>query len=176
MLMKEHRLIAPVIKGAAIKLETFRAEGHVDSRYVAGLVDFLQTYADRCHHGKEEDILMRALGNKDLDGTLRRLREELVQEHAWSRRTTMRLAEANQAHSSGEMGRLDDVLSALRRLVAFYPGHLTKEESRFFRPSMTFLSADEQESIVQRFAAHDQSMIHQKYQRVVEQLNQGLDP
>ena len=37
----------------------------VDPVFIDTAVDFIHTYADRCHHGKEEDILFKALAAKD---------------------------------------------------------------------------------------------------------------
>jgi hemerythrin-like domain-containing protein len=173
--MTEHRLIVPMILGAGQRLAAFRQEGRVDSRYVEAASDFLRTYADRCHHGKEEDILFRALEKKTLNPGLRRLLDELVQEHAWSRRTVARLAESNEAYALGDQGRLGEVLTRLGQLVHFYPGHITKEESRFFRPSMAFLPEEEQHAILQEFVAFDKALIHERYRGVLAELNRGLD-
>ncbi len=30
------------------------------------IMDLIRTYADRCHHGKEEEILFKTLNAKDL--------------------------------------------------------------------------------------------------------------
>ena len=38
----------------------------VDPVFIDTAVDFIRTYADRCHHGKEEDLLFKALP----DGTI----------------------------------------------------------------------------------------------------------
>ena len=38
----------------------------VDPVFIDTAVDFIRTYADRCHHGKEEEILFAALQKKEL--------------------------------------------------------------------------------------------------------------
>ena len=59
--MIEHRLIERVIADVQTRLDGQAARRVVDTAYVDHVVDFLRTYADRCHHGKEEDILFRDL-------------------------------------------------------------------------------------------------------------------
>jgi len=38
----------------------------VDPNFIDTVVDFFKTYADRCYHGKEEDILFKKLATKNL--------------------------------------------------------------------------------------------------------------
>ena len=67
-LMIEHRLIERMIHLIQQELERIQANvavdpefAFVDSVFIDTAVDFLRTYADRCHHGKEEDILFPEL-------------------------------------------------------------------------------------------------------------------
>ena len=63
-LMKEHRVIERLIRMIAGKLEELTRTEKPDLDFINKAVDFLRTYADRCHHGKEEDILFRSLNEK----------------------------------------------------------------------------------------------------------------
>ena len=65
-LMHEHQLILRVVRDMRLEFERISAGGDVDPAYVVTVVDFIRTYADRCHHGKEEDILFRDLAGKQL--------------------------------------------------------------------------------------------------------------
>lgn len=58
-LMKKHRLIERMI--ALMERELFRLKDgkEMDPVFIDVAADFIRTYADRCHHGKEEDILFR---------------------------------------------------------------------------------------------------------------------
>jgi hemerythrin-like domain-containing protein len=77
-LMIEHRLIERMIDVMREELNLFEKEKELDSDFVEMGVDFIRTYADRCHHGKEEDILFRELGIKKLKDEHRHTMEELV--------------------------------------------------------------------------------------------------
>mgnify|MGYP000055270791 CR=1 FL=1 len=65
-LMHEHRLIEKIIPLIEKQLKAVRQKGEVNGRFIEGTVDFFRTYADRTHHGKEEDILFTALREKEL--------------------------------------------------------------------------------------------------------------
>ena len=63
-LMIEHRLIErmiSLIKSTLVQIETTK---EVDPLLVDTAVDFIRMYADRTHHGKEEDILFRELSKR----------------------------------------------------------------------------------------------------------------
>ena len=88
-LMIEHRLIERLI--ALMMRELTRMKDNiavdrefafVDPVFIDTAVDFMKTYADRCHHGKEEDILFAELAKKDLAPEHRQTMEELISDHA----------------------------------------------------------------------------------------------
>lgn len=174
-LMAEHQTILHMTADIARRLTLFREAERVDVRYVDTATDFIRTYVDRCHHGKEEGVLFRELGQKELDPRLKALMSQLVQEHAWARTTTKRLVEANQAYAVGDGDQLENVLRPLQQLATFYPGHITKEESRFFGPCMDYFTQDEQEAMLNEFAEFDRTLIHEKYRRLVEECERDLN-
>ena len=84
-LMIEHRLIArmiSLIKDAVAQIESTQK---VNPLLVDTAVDFIRMYADRAHHGKEEDILFRDLSKRSLSAEDQRVMEELIQEHVFGR-------------------------------------------------------------------------------------------
>jgi len=60
-LMREHRLIERMIALMGREIEQINASGKVNTGFLMVAVDFIRTYADRTHHGKEEDILFRSI-------------------------------------------------------------------------------------------------------------------
>ncbi len=87
-LMIEHRLIERMIEAMGEELLLMEKEKKVDPPLIDMAVDFIRTYADRCHHGKEEDILFRDLRIKKLKDEQRRMMEELIEEHRFGRKVT----------------------------------------------------------------------------------------
>ncbi len=61
LLMIEHRLIERMVDPIRKKVRLMNEAEAVDPLFVDTMVDFIRTCADRCHHGKEENILFRDL-------------------------------------------------------------------------------------------------------------------
>lgn len=168
-LMKEHRVIEKMI--ASIKRESGRiaAGTEVNALFVDSAVDFIRTYADRTHHGKEEDILFAALAKKELSPDDRRMMDELTAEHVFARKTVRELVEAKVNYLAGDRDSLPKILAACDALVRLYPDHIRKEDKIFFPAVMRYFSKAEQEVMLAEMGLFDQNMIHEKYRKVVEQ-------
>ena len=169
-LMIEHRLIErmiSLIKDALVQIE---ATHKADPVFVDTAVDFIRMYADRTHHGKEEDILFRDLSKRPLSAEDQRVMDELIQEHVFGRQTTKALVEANTRYRNGDASALAEIADNLRTLVEFYPKHIEKEDKVFFPASRAYFTDEEDQAMLAEFWEFDQKMIHEKYTSVVEEL------
>lgn len=174
-LMIEHRLIERMITLMRCELQRIKDNidvdpefAFVDPMFIDVAVDFLRTYADRCHHGKEEDILFAALDKKDISAEHRQTIEKLVQEHVWARETTLALVWAKEDYLQGKDQAIEKILKNLEELVNFYPRHIEEEDKQFFIPCMSYFSEAEREEMLQAMWEFDRQMIHEKYRGVVE--------
>jgi len=166
-LMIEHRLIERMIEVMKEDIVLIEKEGKVDPEFIEMAVDFIRTYADRCHHGKEEDILFRDLGLKKLSAEHKRIMQELMEEHRWGRRVTGRLVEANSRYVQGNREALSSIVDSMRALVEFYPGHIEKEDKHFFIPCMDYFNDAEKEAMLKEEYDFDKNLIHEKYRNTV---------
>jgi hemerythrin-like domain-containing protein len=169
-LMIEHRLIErmlSVIKDALAKIES---KHKVDPVFVDISVDFIRVYADRTHHGKEEDILFRELNKKALNSEDSQIMKELLDEHLFGRQTTKALVEANTRYRNGDENALADIAANLKTLTEFYPRHIEKEDKKFFPSTRTYFTDEEDQAMLAEFWEFDRKMIHEKYKSVVEGL------
>jgi hemerythrin-like domain-containing protein len=166
-LMIEHRLIERMI--ATLRKEIARMEGggSPDPVFIDKAVDFIHTYADRCHHGKEEDILFRELAQKELSVEDRHMIEELAEDHKAGRENAARLTVSTEKYRSGEKEEAAAILKELKFFVQFYPVHIEKEDRRFFMPSMSYFTGDEKEAMLNEERAFDRDIIHRLYKEKV---------
>jgi hemerythrin-like domain-containing protein len=174
-LMIEHRLIERMI--AAMRLKTSEAEesGVPDVRFIDTAVDFLRTYADHLHHGKEEGILFRDLSAKPLSAEHRRTMDELVAEHEFGRQTTAKLVEARRRHVEGEPDALTDIIDCLFALADFYPKHIEKEDRRFFVPVMQYFTSEEKSRMLAEENEFDRRFVHRHYGSVADEWTKDPD-
>jgi len=169
-LMIEHRLIERMISLIKDALAQIEATRKVDPVFVDTAVDFIRIYADRTHHGKEEDILFRDLRKCSLSAEDQRVMKELIEEHIFGRQTTKALVEANTRYRNGDESALADIARRLQTLVEFYPKHIEKEDKIFFPASRAYFTDEEDLAMLAEFWEFDRKMIHEKYRSVVEGL------
>ncbi len=173
-LMIEHRLIERMVRLMREELASIELLNRPKVLFLDASVDFFRTYADRTHHGKEEDILFRDLGTKALSPEHGSVMEELIQEHIKARTNVRALAEARQVYAAGQtsgmeaMEALGEITARLKTLVDLYPPHIEKEDRHFFIPILEYFSQEEQDEMLREFREFDQRMIHEKYKHVVE--------
>lgn len=169
-LMIEHRRIERMITVIGKDLHRIRDDKKIDPLKIDIFVDFIRVYADRCHHGKEEDILFGDLAKKNISEDHKKTMEELIAEHQWGRKTTAQLVNANRSYAGGDRKSISVIMDCLQALVDFYPKHIEKEDRRFFIPVMDYFSSEEKDAMLRESYAFDQKMIHEKYEKVVSQM------
>ncbi len=169
-LMIEHRLIERMLELIKKEAKHIRETNEMNPVFIDNAVDFIRVYADKTHHGKEEDILFRDLAKKDMTAEERRIMNELIDEHVLGRKTVTDLVSAKKRHFAGDDSALEIVVEKLDLLVGFYPRHIEKEDKVFFPAMMKYLPVEEQERMLGEFWEFDRKMIHQKYKELVEEL------
>ena len=169
-LMQEHRLIEKMIALMDMQYGRFRRDDKADVNFIAIALDFIRTYADKCHHRKEEDILFRDLDKKPLSIEHKKTLQELRDEHNQARRNVARLADARDKYAAGDQEILTEILNSTKELIVFYPRHIEKEDKHFFVPVMQYFDVEEQQTMLQEFWEADRALIHLKYKNVVEEL------
>jgi hemerythrin-like domain-containing protein len=185
-LMIEHRLIERMVNLMRQDLERIRANilvdpefAFVDPVFIDVAVDFIRTYADRCHHGKEEEILFAELAGKTLPADLQALLDELVAEHKQAREYTQELVKAKENYLRQEPEAVNQILSYLDKITAMYPKHIIKEDQHFFIPCMELFTAEEKDAMLAKMWEFDRKLIHERYEGVVSGIENrracGLD-
>jgi len=167
-LMIEHRLIErmlSVIKGVLAEIES---KHEVDPVFVDIAVDFIKVYADKTHHGKEEDILFRELNNKSMTAKDQQIMKELIEEHVFGRQTTKALIDANTRYRNGDETSLTEIAAKFQILTEFYPKHIEKEDKVFFPSTGNYFTDEEDQAMLAEFWEFDRKMIHEKYKSLVE--------
>ncbi len=147
LLSAEHRTILGVLD--AIDAELARP-GALRPDFWRRAAEFIALFADRCHHGKEEDLLFPAL---EAAGMPRGGPTDVMRhEHVEGRELTRRLREAAAAGDAAA------VRTAARAYVDLLRQHIEKEDEILFMMARRFLPAAEAATLLarcQRFDAED---------------------
>lgn len=167
-LMIEHRLIERMISVMDNEMKRLEKGGEPDPAFIETAVGFIRNYADRCHHGKEEDILFRDLKSVDMREHDDKVMKELIVEHEWARDTTGKLVKAKEDYVRGVDGAIDRIIKMMGELVTFYPQHIEKEDKDFFPASMQYLDEQEEQEMLEEEYEFDKNFIHVLYKDIVE--------
>lgn len=150
ILENEHRYILKVVGVMTVLAERLDRKEAIDPEAVKQLLGFMRTYADKEHHGKEEDLLFTALEKRGVPANgcpLGALRHE----HRQGRELISKLQDGVSSYTKGdaEAGlRLRDVF---RAIAALYPNHIWKEDYLLFPMANKVLDADERRQLRQAF-------------------------
>jgi hemerythrin-like domain-containing protein len=170
LLMIEHRLILRMISLIDKEVKSIESGNGVNASFIDSTVDFIRFYADRTHHGKEENILFRDLAKKELSSSDKTVMKELIDEHAYGREVTSELVASAGAYQKGDTTVVNSITQNLRKFVGFYPNHIDKEERIFFPSTMGYFTEPERQSMLAEFREFDGKMIHDRYKSIVDAL------
>lgn len=168
--MIEHRLIERMLELARKEVCSITQWKRADVVFLDQAVDFIKTYADRTHHGKEEDILFRDLEKRPLSPGHRKMMQDLVNEHKFARGIVAEMVAARQRYMAGDAQAVEVIKVKLQALADFYPVHIAKEDKEFFPATERYYNSSELDAMLQEFREFDRKMIHDKYKAVVQQL------
>jgi len=171
-LMVEHRLIERMIEVLKVEIENIKNINDFNPIFIDNVVDFIRTYADQTHHGKEEDILFRELKKKEISKDHKKIMNELIEEHIFGRKTTGELVEAKNMYVKGDKNIIENIIEKIKLLIDFYPKHIEKEDKHFFIPVMDYFIKEEQEAMLREGQEFDRKIIHRKYNNLIKVLEE----
>ena len=145
-LMNEHRVIERAIEALAAFADQTRRGAAEDKQELARFVTFIREFADACHHGKEEDILFKAMvdsGFPSRGGPI----AVMLQEHDIGRAYVKRLADlsAQAAPWSGEDR--EALAEAAHGYASLLRQHIHKEDAILYPMAEQRLPPDVQDRV-----------------------------
>lgn len=162
-LMHEHRDIERVIVLLQQENGYIASGKEPDTRRIDELCSIMREFADRCHHGKEEDILFRELQKKDLSEEHRRILDELTSEHVLAREMVQALLAAKEEFQRGNHRAIVAIQAQLEKIAGLYPEHIAKEDKKFFHPCLDYFSQQERQAMLEEFEAFEKRMDHEDW-------------
>ena len=147
---------------------------HVPMEHFDQVMEFLQVFVDRCHHGKEEDILFPAV----IEAGNPIAREQigvLLSEHERSRRFASEMKSLLEMHRSGSSGSLVVFTNPALQYTNLLRSHVWKEDNVLFPLAGEELSQEKQEAVAQEFEKSEREKIgvgrHEAFHVMLENLS-----
>ena len=115
------------------------------------LLEFFKLFADKCHHGKEEDLLFPFLEEKGLprDGGPIGV---MLGEHEQGRALIRQMSDAAEAYAKDIAGAGRRWAHAARGYTSLLHSHIDKENNVLFMMAERMLSPQDQKSLAESFA------------------------
>lgn len=168
--MREHRLIEQIIGPLETELSHIAHDNVAHPAFIYSTVDFFRTYANKFHHGKEENILFVELSKKQLSSEHKQIMDELVEEHRYARKTVGELVSSTEKWSNGGRESLSSISNSIRKLCELYPRHINKEDKGFFMPCQQYFTKAEREHLLDTGYTFDKEFTTSTYREKMKYL------
>ena len=175
-LEEEHHIIQKVVGVMAILIEELDNGKKPEIEILRNLVEFMQIFADKCHHGKEESILFPLLESKGVPANGCPL-GILIHEHQSGRKLVAELAEAAGVYGEGKPEGHDLLCASLRGLVNLYPNHIWKEDYLLFPMTDKILNKEEQRDLMEKFELVEKEIgldVHRQFEQLAATLAENI--
>ncbi len=176
-LKHEHRVIERMLAILEAAVARVDAGQELPTEFFPKVVDFVRNFADRCHHGKEEDNLFPAMEKRGFSRQAGPIGVMLL-EHDQGRAFVKGMDEAGQRFASGDKAALKAALDNARGYAKLLRQHIDKEDNILYRMADQVLTSADQQELLSKFAEVEEERIgaskHKEYVRLVEVLEREI--
>jgi hemerythrin-like domain-containing protein len=164
-LRHEHEVILRALAVLERAGEALATAAAVDETALAELVGLIRTFADTCHHGKEEQQLFPLLRAKSVGDVL----TPFLEEHEEGRAYLRTLAGSGPAPARA---------AAARRYAGMLRDHIAREDGVLFPMADAVLSAEEHAELARRYAEVEERVVgaggHERLLATLERLEAAM--
>ena len=174
-LKEEHeaiKLMLSILDKILNKLQTAQT---LNTEHFSKVLEFLRGFADKCHHGKEEDLFFPALEEAGIPkegGPI----GVMLKEHTFGRGFIKGMAEAFDEFQKGDKKAAATIIENGRNYILLLTQHIYKENNVLFPMADNFLSEDQQEKLEKAFEKLEAERIgpgkHEEFHKLLHQLKE----
>ena len=173
ILSSEHRVIEVAIDCLEQISSKALSDKRLDQEAAKQVVDFIRNFADRCHHGKEENQLFVMLKEKGMSSDGGPVGQMLF-EHEQGRAFVKGMADSIPEAATGSADALSRFSQNAQGYVQLLRAHIKKEDLVLFPMAERLLTEDDEQSLLNAFdkveSEHMGHGTHDKYLRLAENL------
>ncbi|MBS1271995.1 MAG: hypothetical protein MAGBODY4_01131 [Candidatus Marinimicrobia bacterium] len=173
VLRDEHEAVRVAMQILGKICDRIEAGEDFEVRHLEQLLDFIRVFTDKCHHGKEEDLLfpaMEEIGIPSEGGPV----GVMLSEHETMREYIRNFANALERYGAGDESAKDDIVENVRTYLQWLDGHIEKENNILFMMADSHLSADKQEELYEAFETLEEERIgkdvHEQFHQMLHEL------
>lgn len=176
-LKHEHRVIERMLTVIETAAERQKIGRDLPPDFFPRVVDFVRNFADRCHHGKEEENLFVAMEKHGIPGQDGPIGVMLV-EHDRGRAYIREVDRASKLIASGDASAVRIAVQNAMGYSGLLRDHIYKEDNILYHMADQVLTAAEQEALLKKFEEVEMERIgpgkHAEYMKLVEDLEREV--
>lgn len=176
-LKHEHRVIERGLAVLGAIVHRLEHGESVPADKVQALLDFFRTFADRCHHGKEEGLLFPQLEGKGIPcegGPI----GVMLYEHDEGRAFVRQMTE--EANNLSDPAAREQFVQAAHGYIGLLRQHIDKEDNVLFQMAENVLSEDDDRQLADAFERHEREEIgegvHERFHQLIHELEHDFLP
>jgi len=153
-LKAEHDSVKLALRILGVMCNRLESGQETKSKYIDELLQFLRVFADRFHHGKEEDILFRIMqeGTARDEGPIGEVMVCVaIMEHFVGRDYIKDIGEALAKYKSGDHRASARIIESSRNYIELLTQHIDKEDNILYPMADKHLSTEKQRKLAQEF-------------------------
>lgn len=169
-LVNEHEAILSALQILERMSNQAKKEKAISVQDIHEFTSFLQEFADKCHHGKEEGLLFPAMikaGFEEQNGPI----GIMLQEHTQGRALIRKMSDAATAEVN-----IVQFTETAREYIDLMRIHIAKENSVLFPMADKVLSNQKLAQLFEEFEAHEENVIghgrHEELHGVLHRLDE----
>lgn len=175
-LKDEHQVIQRFLVVLEKLADQVEETGKVDVERFEKILDFIKTFADRCHHGKEEGILFPLVEKRGIP------KEEgpigmMLLEHDQGREYVAGLTEALKKYQEEE-DTSNEVAENARGYIEILRNHIPKEDDILYPMAEEVLKPEDDKELIAEFEKVEEEKIgpgkHEEYHQLIDQLEKEV--
>ncbi|MCC6406130.1 MAG: hemerythrin domain-containing protein [Planctomycetes bacterium] len=150
ILSAEHRVIEVVLDALEHLIVDTRRTGVLELESAKSALKFIRTFADRCHHGKEEDLLFTKIYERGMPRGVGPV-AVMLDEHELGRRYVRDMLAAVDAFERGDHAAARPFADHAADYVELLRDHIAKEDGVLFPMAEAMLRDEDRAQLVAAF-------------------------
>jgi hemerythrin-like domain-containing protein len=147
--------------------------GNLNKEHLEGILEFLKVFVDKCHHGKEEELLFPALvaAGVPADGPI----AVMLREHEMGRNYIKALSAAFARYTTEDKASSKDIVQNTQDYISLLSNHIEKENNILFAMADSHLSEERQDELFEGFERIEVERIgigkHEEFHGLLKKLS-----
>ncbi|HKJ99121.1 MAG TPA: hemerythrin domain-containing protein, partial [Desulfotignum sp.] len=152
--------------------DSLKSDQTLDTGHFEGILEFFQIFVDKCHHGKEEDLLFPAMVQAGIPekGPI----EVMLSEHAAGRSHIKAISQLFTRFKSGDTAVAGDLAHECEQYISLMVNHIYKENNILYPMGETRFSQAIDEKLYQDFETLEEERIgkgkHEAFHEMINRL------